>query len=276
MKWNEIAGRIGINFLKIWGRKHVVLSVLLVLSLVGFSYHYSAPTLVSLHLALIPTITLFIVLFAGLIVVEHIEGLKDASEIPPVITQALIGIGIVLGILLYLSGMLFGVFPAPPLPFLFAILFALKVAPYVVLLAYIPPLIGSLPGIKPAWRRLRQKYPFWGIYLGGIAGLLTLSILFMFPQVLVVGGGTRIFLMGGLLLICSGLLAAVAGKLSWQAADVATSVLGFLMIFLGVLLWLGAMGGLCFGSIFAVLGGAHAHSWKPTVHPLKAEKNPRE
>lgn len=276
-RWNEIASEIGIIFLKIWHRKHVVFPILIAVSALAWVYHYSTLTLVSLHVALVPTIILLALTFIGLIVVEHIEGLKDASEIPTVITQTLVALGAVLATLLYLSGMLFRVFPAPPLPFLLAILIATRVAPYSTVLVLIPPLIGHVPKIRPKWVELRRKYPFWAVYLGVLAGLLTLSVVVVFPEMLLIGrGGIMIFLMGSSIIICSCLLVAAAGKLPVETVDFATSVLGFVMVLLGILLWLGALGGFFFGSVFAILGGAHAHSWKPNARSLKAEKNPRK
>lgn len=259
-----MAGSIGLKLLSIWNRKKLVFPILIAICLVAWASQYIiGPSLLLLGLALIPIVLTLIFALIGLIVLADIERTGDLEELPRLTTQTLVGVALVLAVLIYLGGMLFGVFPPPPLPFLLATLTAIQVAPIAILVVLIPPLVGFIPRLRPKWVALRRRYPFWAIYLGTVAGLLTVVIPFMYPELLVIGGaGIRALAMGSALVICSGLLAMAPAKLSAKTADFVTSVLGFIMVFLGVILWLGPLGGLFFGSIFAVLGGAHAHSWK--------------
>jgi hypothetical protein len=40
-------------------------------------------------------------------------------------------------------------------------------------------------------------------------------------------------------------------------------VLGIVMVFLGILMWLLAAGGLTWGSILAIISGAYLFDWRP-------------
>ena len=271
MTWDEVAGRIGMGFLSLWNRKRALFPPLIAATALGWALHYLlGPTLVTLHLALLPTVLTLMLAFIGLIAIEHIEATGDFSLVPTVVTQTLVAVSLVLGSLLYLSGMLFRVFPPPPLPLLFALLFAMEVAPLVTLLVLIPPLVGYIPRIRPKWRELRGRYPFWGIYLGFISAFLTLCIPVAIPEMLMISGALfRIVLMGGVLIVLSVLLAVFP-------REGPTKAVGVFMVLFGILLWFGASGGLTLGSVLAILGGAHAYTWKPNrAHTRTAEQKPQ-
>ncbi|MEM2030903.1 MAG: hypothetical protein QXV35_06110, partial [Archaeoglobaceae archaeon] len=149
LNWMEKSTKIGLIFLEIWNRKKIVFPTLILVSALSWLIHYTIPNLITLHLALFPTITTLLLAFIGLIVIENIENSGDLTRVPSLVTETLIAITIVLAILLYLSGMLFGIFPPPPLPMLLALMFAIAVAPLVTILILIPPLIGYIPKVRP-------------------------------------------------------------------------------------------------------------------------------
>ncbi|MEM0203143.1 MAG: DUF6114 domain-containing protein [Archaeoglobaceae archaeon] len=259
LNWIEKATKIGLMFLDIWNRKKVVFPVLILVSALAWVIHYEIPNLITLHLALFPTITTLLLAFIGLIVIENIENSGDLTRVPSLVTETLIAVTIVLAILLYLSGMLFGIFPAPPLPMLLALMFAMAVAPLVTILILIPPLIGYIPRLRPKWIAVRQRVPFWGIYLGFIAGFLVMLPLLLFIDLAFLGNMYIMAIYGGILIYCSFMLLV-------SPRPLVTKSLGLLMVAMGPISWFGAAGGLALGSVLAVIAGAYAFSWSPYGH----------
>lgn len=259
LNWMEKSTKIGLIFLDIWNRKKIVFPSLIALCALGWAVHYAIPNLITLHLALFPTIITLILAFIGLIVIENIENSGDLTRVPSLVTQTLVAVSLVLLILLYLSGMLFGIFPAPPLPMLLAMMFAMAVAPLVTILVLIPPLIGYIPKVRPKWIALRQRVPFWGAYLGFIAAFLVMLPLLLFIDLAFLGNMYIMAIYGGVLAYCS-LMLLVAPR------PIITKSLGLLMIAMGPISWFGAAGGLALGSVLAVIAGAYAFSWSPYGH----------
>lgn len=257
-RWNAMAGSIGMQFLDLWNNKTKIFLPLIAVSILAWALHYLiGPTVITLQLAIVPTLFTLILAMIGLIVIEHIETTGDFTKVPSMVTQTLIAVIVLIGIMLYLGGMMMGIAPAPPLPILLAIMFAIPITPWVTLAVIIPPLIGYASRFRAKWVSLRRKYPFWGIYLGLIAGALTLYIPIAFIELLMIGGVIfRIFVMGGALVVLSIIMAAIP-------TSSATKITGIIMIFMSVILWFGASGGMTLGSILAAIGGAHAYSWEP-------------
>ncbi|MEM3391783.1 MAG: hypothetical protein QW226_05705, partial [Archaeoglobaceae archaeon] len=206
LNWIEKSTKIGLIFLEIWNRKKVVFPALILVSALSWLIHYTIPNLITLHLALFPTIMTLLLAFIGLIVIENIENSGDLTRVPSLVTETLIAITIVLAILLYLSGMLFGIFPPPPLPMLLALMFAMAVAPLVTILILIPPLIGYIPRLRPKWIAVRQRVPFWGIYLGFIAGFLVMLPLLLFIDLAFLGNMYIMAIYGGIIIYSSFML----------------------------------------------------------------------
>ncbi|MEM3927850.1 MAG: hypothetical protein QXT07_02760 [Archaeoglobaceae archaeon] len=259
LNWMEKSTKIGLIFLEIWNRKKVVFPALILVSALSWLIHYTIPNLITLHLALFPTIMTLLLAFIGLIVIENIENSGDLTRVPSLVTETLIAITIVLAILLYLSGMLFGIFPAPPLPMLLALMFAMAVAPLVTILILIPPLIGYIPKVRPKWIAVRQRVPFWGIYLGFIAGFLVMLPLLLFIDLAFLGNMYIMAIYGGIIIYSSFMLLV-------SPRPLVTKSFGLLMVAMGPISWFGAAGGLTLGSVLAVIAGAYAFSWSPYGH----------
>lgn len=155
--------------------------------------------------------------------------------------------------------MLFGIFPAPPLPMLLALMFAMAVAPLVTILVLLPPLIGYIPRLRSKWVAIRQKVPFWGIYLSFLAGILMMLPLIMFIDLAFLGNMYVMAIYGGVLIYCSFML-MVAPK------PIVTKSLGLVMLIMGPISWFGAAGGLTLGSVIAVIAGAYTFAWSPYGH----------
>ncbi|MEM3796299.1 MAG: hypothetical protein QXJ98_03370 [Archaeoglobaceae archaeon] len=259
LNWMEKSTKIGLIFLEIWNRKKVVFPALILVSALSWLIHYTVPNLITLHLALFPTIMTLLLAFIGLIVIENIENSGDLTRVPSLVTETLIAITIVLAILLYLSGMLFGIFPPPPLPMLLALMFAMAVAPLVTILILIPPLIGYIPKVRPKWIAVRQRVPFWGIYLGFIAGFLVMLPLLLFIDLAFLGNMYIMAIYGGIIIYSSFMLLV-------SPRPLVTKSFGLLMVAMGPSSWFGAAGGLTLGSVLAVIAGAYAFSWSPYGH----------
>ncbi|MEM1957621.1 MAG: hypothetical protein QXX76_05060 [Archaeoglobaceae archaeon] len=259
LNWMEKSTKIGLIFLEIWNRKKIVFPTLILVSALSWLIHYTIPNLITLHLALFPTITTLLLAFIGLIVIENIENSGDLTRVPSLVTETLIAITIVLAILLYLSGMLFGIFPPPPLPMLLALMFAIAVAPLVTILILIPPLIGYIPKVRPKWIAVRQRVPFWGIYLGFIAGFLVMLPLLLFIDLAFLGNMYIMAIYGGIIIYSSFMLLV-------SPRPLVTKSFGLLMVAMGPISWFGAAGGLTLGSVLAVIAGAYAFSWSPYGH----------
>ncbi|MEM3477663.1 MAG: hypothetical protein QXW59_02475 [Archaeoglobaceae archaeon] len=259
LNWMEKSTKIGLIFLEIWNRKKVVFPALILVSALSWLIHYTIPNLITLHLALFPTIMTLLLAFIGLIVIENIENSGDLTRVPSLVTETLIAITIVLAILLYLSGMLFGIFPPPPLPMLLALMFAMAVAPLVTILILIPPLIGYIPKVRPKWIAVRQRVPFWGIYLGFIAGFLVMLPLLLFIDLAFLGNMYIMAIYGGIIIYSSFMLLV-------SPRPLVTKSFGLLMVAMGPISWFGAAGGLTLGSVLAVIAGAYAFSWSPYGH----------
>lgn len=259
-----MAGRIGNAFISLWNRKRIVFPVLIALCALAwfYGYHFGS-SLITLSITLTLIAVTLEFAFIGLIGIEHIETSGDYTAIPRVTTVALVFVALVTAVLLYLGGMLSKIFPPPPLPILLAIMSAMQVIPYVILACLLPPLIGYLPKVRPKWVALRQRFPFWGIYLGLMSGILTLLPLVLLPAMMIIGGaGLRIGIIGGVLIVLSVLLGALPRSAPCK-------VIGIFLVLVGVLTWFGASGGFTLGSILAVLGGAYSYSWSPTQQEIE-------
>ena len=250
---------MGSYFSKFGIEKKIVFPALILVSALSWLIHYTIPNLITLHLALSPTITTLLLAFIGLIVIENIENSGDLTRVPSLVTETLIAITIFLAILLYLSGMLFGIFPPPPLPMLLALMFAMAVAPLVTILILIPPLIGYIPKVRPKWIAVRQRVPFWGIYLGFIAGFLVMLPLLLFIDLAFLGNMYIMAIYGGIIIYSSFMLLV-------SPRPLVTKSFGLLMVAMGPISWFGAAGGLTLGSVLAVIAGAYAFSWSPYGH----------
>uniref|UniRef100_A0A7J2TJX4 Uncharacterized protein n=1 Tax=Archaeoglobus fulgidus TaxID=2234 RepID=A0A7J2TJX4_ARCFL len=256
LNWTEKATKIGLLFLEIWNRKKQVFPILLAISAAAWFIHYEFPNLITLHLALIPTIATLLLAFIGLIVIENIESSGDLTVVPSLVTRTIFAVAAVLLTLFYLSGMLFGIFPAPPLPLLLALMFSMAVAPIVTILVLIPPLLGYIPRFRPRWIALRKKVPFWGIYLGFIAGTLMILPLLLFVELAFLGYMYLMAIYSSVLFYCSFLLLVAPRPMITKAA-------GLLMILMGPISWFGAAGGLGLGSVLSVISGAYSFAWSP-------------
>jgi|GEM_PF-729392 len=246
---------VSMGTLGLWNRKHVFLPLLLLLSLLGWLIHYQVGTLLTFDLAVTLTVLFLVILLVGTVVIGGIEeGSIPFERVRRVTAGTLVAIGVTLLVLIYLALMLAKVVPPPPLPFLFAILFAMEVAPWVALAVVIPPVLGYFL-FRERWKRFRARKPFWGAYLGLLAALLFLYPILGYPQ-LWYYGGFKFFALAGITVICSVLLLA-------HPREGVCKAVGLFLPLLGFLSWFFVYGGMALGSVLAILAGALAYSWTP-------------
>jgi hypothetical protein len=246
---------VSMGFLALWNRKKLVLPTLLLLSLLGWFVHYQVGTLMTFNLAVTLTVLFLIVLLLGTVVIGGIEeGSIPFERVRRVTAGALVAVGLVLLVLVYLALMLSKVAPPPPLPFLFAILFAMEVAPWVALAVVVPPVLGYFL-FRERWKSFRARKPFWGPYLGILAAALFVYPILKYPQ-LWYYGGLKFFALAGAAVVCSAL------PLSYPKVGVCKAV-GLVLPLLGVLSWFLVYGGMTLGSVLAIAAGAAVYSWAP-------------
>jgi hypothetical protein len=174
--WSERVGNlldsISMGFLGLWNQKKLVLPGLFLLSLLSWILHFKIASLLTFDLAVTITVLFLTILLVGTVVIAGIEeGSIPFERVRRVTAGTLVAIGVVLLVLVYLALMLARVAPPPPLPFLFAILFAMEVAPWVALGVIVPSVLGYFL-FRERWKIFRAKKPFWGPYLGILAAIL--------------------------------------------------------------------------------------------------------
>ncbi len=171
--------------------------------------------------------------------------------------NSFISIIVIYVLFIYVSLMLMAVIKPPPLLIvMMALLFALPLTPFVVIAVLVPPLVGYF--MKQKWRSLRSRIPFWGgIYLGLLSALILLLLPVMYFRVLFVSMSlVDSFILGGVVTILS-LIPLFYPK------PMVCRVLGLVMIFLGILMWLIVAGGLTWGSVLSIISGGYLYDWKP-------------
>lgn len=254
-KWELLAIRIGFSFLNLWNRKHIVFPILLVCCALFVWYNSFARSFISFTLAATFLIITFTLAFIGLVVIDYIE--KDITSTVRVVTQTTIGILLLLIFLFYLQLSMIGVLPAPPLMVLLSIMWAIELTPYVVVAIFIPPSLGYLRRFKPYWDSLRERYPFWSIYIATLGGLIILYVTFrFFPMHIYPFIAYWGMFLGVSCLIMAAILAMFPRR------NVCKIVSLFLLI-IAALSWIGVLGGGLLGSLLCVIAGGHAYAWKP-------------
>lgn len=254
---NSLMGNIGMGFLGLWNRRKLLLPLLFLATVVSWAFYIELFTLLTFNLAVTFTVLFFTILLLGTVVVDGIEaGFIPLEKVPRVVIGSLVAIGTVLLVLIYLALMLARVAPPLPLSFMFAILYAMEVAPLVSLAIVIPPVIGYFL-CREKWRRLRTRVPFWGAYFGLLAALLCAYPILRYPE-LWFYWGMKIFATSGVLLVLSLLLLAFPREGTAKAVGLALPLVGFIS-------WFTCFGGMTLGSVLAILGGACAFSWAPRL-----------
>lgn len=260
-KINSLMSGIGLGFLALWNRRRFLLPSLLLLTAVSWVLYRELFTFPTFILAVTLTVFLFTVLLLGTVVVDGIEaGFIPLERVPRMVMGSVVAMGTVFSVLVYLALMLVGVVPPLPLPFMFAILYAMEVAPLVSLFIVIPPVMGYFL-FREGWRRLRTRVPFWGAYFGLLASLLCAYPILRYPE-LWFHWGMKIFATSGVLLVLSLLLLALPREETVKAGGLALALVGFLS-------WFSCFGGMTLGSVLATLGGACAFSWTPREREVR-------
>ena len=268
---SSLMGNIGMGFLGLWNKRKLLLPLLFLVTVVSWAFYMELFTFLTFSLAVTSTVLLFTVLLLGTVVVDGIEaGFIPLEKVPRVVTGSLVAIGTVLSVLIYLALMLARVAPPLPLSFMFAILYAMEVAPLVSLAIVIPPVIGYFL-CRGRWRRLRMRVPFWGAYVGFLAALLCAYPILRYPE-LWFYWGMKIFATSGVLLVLSLMLLAFPKEGTAKAVGLTLPLVGFIS-------WFTCFGGMTLGSVLAILGGACAFSWVPRPGQegfLEQESSPTE
>ncbi|WP_054842989.1 hypothetical protein [Vulcanisaeta distributa] len=252
--------RFGLGLVSMWRRKVIILPILFAVNLLTWVYFWIRPSLIGFALIIL-TIAIFLtVIFIGVIPVAIME---ENNYDPGVVRRmglgTLISLIIVYAVFIYVSSILLALIKPPSYLFvMMALLFALPpLTPIVVLAVLIPPLIGYF--IRDKWRSLRGRIPFWGVYLGLLSAVILLLMPIMYFRVLFVSTSlVNAFILGGITLILS-----LVPPLLYPRPE-ACRVLGLVMVFLGILMWILAAGGLTWGgSVLAIVSGGYLYDWRP-------------
>ncbi|WP_054852983.1 hypothetical protein [Vulcanisaeta distributa] len=251
--------KFGFVLINLWKRKALVLPILFGLNLLSWIYFWIRPSLLGFALIILTLAIFLTVIFIGVIPVAIIE--ENNYRVDVVRSMGLnsfISLIVIYALFIYVSLILMAVIKPPPLLIvMMALLFALPLTPFVVLAVLVPPLVGYF--MKARWRSLRGgRIPFWGIYLGLLSALILLLLPIMYFRVLFVSMSlVDSFIMGGVVTILSLI------PLFYPRPFIC-KVLGLVMIFLGILMWLIVAGGLTWGgSVLSIISGGYLYDWKP-------------
>ena len=141
----NLLAKVGFAFIGLWSRKHIVLPLLLVISIISWLVASIVPHALMLNLAVLMTSIFLTVLLIGVTVIADIEGgLTTLEKAPKVVLGALTGVVIVyLALFLYLNGVLIS--SLQPLQVMAALLapsYALEITLLVTLAVIAPPTVG--------------------------------------------------------------------------------------------------------------------------------------
>ena len=253
----DLFTRFGLGLVSMWRRKYIALPASFAANLLAWLYLWIRPSILGFFLVIITLAIFLTIVFIGVIPVVIIEESNyDTNVVKRMGIATFFSLIIVYALFLYV-GSVFLAFIKPP-PYLFvlmALLFALPLTPLIVIAVLIPPLIGYF--MRRRWYSLRSRVPFWGIYLGLLSGVMLLLMPIMYFRVIFVSTSLiNAFILGGVTIILS------LVPLLYPRTE-ACRVLGIVMVFLGILMWLLAAGGLTWGSILAIISGAYLFDWRP-------------
>ncbi len=252
--------RFGLGLVSMWRRKVIVLPALFAVNLITWLYFWVKPSILGFALIVLTLAIFLTVVFIGVIPVVIIE----ENNYDPGVIRRMGGLGtfvsliIIYALFTYVSSVLLALIRPPSYLFvMIALLFALPLTPLVVLAVLLPPLIGYF--IRDKWRSLRGRIPFWGgVYLGLLSAAILLLMPMMYFKVLFVSTSLiNAFVLGGITLILSLI------PLLYPRPEVCR-ILGMVMVFLGILMWILAAGGLTWGgSVLAIISGGYLYDWRP-------------
>jgi len=251
----NLLAKVGFAFIGLWSRKHIVLPLLLVISIISWLVASIVPHALMLNLAVLMTSIFLTVLLIGVTVIADIEGgLTTLEKAPKVVLGALTGVVIVyLALFLYLNGVLIS--SLQPLQVMAALLapsYALEITLLVTLAVIAPPTVGYFL-LKWRWFDARKRYPFWGAYLGILSALLFAYPILRDPGQLA---------MRAPLLIASGATITASIALIARPRGATIKGAGLVLILSGLLSSIGCLHYTILGSILALIGGAFAYSWR--------------
>ncbi|ADY01570.1 hypothetical protein VMUT_1365 [Vulcanisaeta moutnovskia 768-28] len=249
--------RFGFGLVSMWRRKVIILPALFAVNLVTWIYFWVRPSLLGFALIILTLAVFLTVVFIGVIpVVIMEENNYDPGVVRRMGLDTFISLIIVYALFIYVSSVLLALIKPPSYLFvMIALLFALPLTPIVVLAVLVPPLIGYF--IRDKWRSLRGRIPFWGVYLGSLSAVILLLMPMMYFRVLFVSTSLiNAFILGGITLILS------LVPLLYPRPEICR-VLGLVMVFLGILMWILAAGGLTWGSVLAIISGGYLYDWRP-------------
>ncbi|MGC8607593.1 MAG: DUF6114 domain-containing protein [Vulcanisaeta sp.] len=249
--------RFGFGLVSVWRRKVIILPALFAVNLVTWIYFWVRPSLLGFALIILTLAVFLTVVFIGVIpVVIMEENNYDPGVVRRMGLDTFISLIIVYALFIYVSSVLLALIKPPSYLFvMMALLFALPLTPIVVLAVLVPPLIGYF--IRDKWRSLRGRIPFWGVYLGLLSAVILLLMPMMYFRVLFVSTSLiNALILGGITLILS------LVPLLYPRPEICR-VLGLVMVFLGILMWILAAGGLTWGSVLAIISGGYLYDWRP-------------
>jgi|GEM_PF-6980588 len=128
----------------------------------------------------------------------------------------------------------------------------------------VPLFLSSLSSL----RRFRERWPFWAIVLALLGGAWMLTSCRTVPGTLYLHH-PDLFFTPILALLTMGL----AGAMLWVRSDRLTSIVGVVLIVVGIISFFSMPVAEVFASIFTVVAGAHALAWQP---PLRSGVSPQQ
>ncbi len=251
----NLLAKVGFAFIGLWSRKRIVLPSLFVISIISWLVASTLPHALTLNLAVLATSIFFTVLLIGVTVIADMEGgLTPLERAPKVMLGTLAGVVVVyLALFLYLNGVLIS--PLQPLQIMAVLLapsYALEITLLVTLAVVVPPTIGYFL-LRWRWFEARKRYPLWGAYLGILSALLFAYPILRDPGLLAVR--VPLLIASGATIIASLVLIARPESATIKGA-------GLTLVLSGLLSSIACIHYTMLGSIFALIGGAFAYSWR--------------
>lgn len=257
--------RFGVFWVILWRYKVIAFPVLILFNIAAWIYFWLKPSVLGFGLITMMLAIFFTYVFIGVVPVEIMEEHDyDLRVVRSMGIAILIGLVIVYALFLYVGGILLAFIKPPQLLLIdiVLLLFIVPLTPYVVLLILIPPVIGYL--IRNRWIKLRQSVPFWGIYLGLLAGILTLLMPVLYFRVLLVSSSLQnTVISGGVLLILSIIPLLIRELKHISLVILVNKIIALMLILMGIILWLIAAGGMGWGSVLSIIAGSYLYEWRP-------------
>jgi hypothetical protein len=249
--------RFGLGLARMWEHKVATLTTVVTVNVVSWLYFWLRPSILGFMFIVLAASVLVAILLIGTVpVLAMVENKFDEDVVRRMSLGTLVSLVLSYALLTYVGSFMLGFIDPPPyLLIVMALFFALPITPYVVLAILLPPLIGYF--MRSRWYSLRHRVPFWGAYLGFLASAMFLVMPLIYFRVIMVS----ISLINSFILAGVTMIASAASVINPRPSI--CKIIGLAMVFIGILSWLIAIGGLTWGSVLAIISGSYLYDWKP-------------